>query len=177
MNILERYATMDYGPAPEARDEADDWIRSKDFSKALFIGGGWRKAQGGETFDVIEPATGAKLATLASAGPKDVDDAVAAARVALKSWRATSGYERARVLYAIGRAMQRNARLFAVVESIDNGKPIRESRDIDVPLAVRHFIHHAGRRPDHPVEFPAAHARVEDRAGAGGGLHGGSETR
>src|SRR5690606_18099401 len=78
----------------------------------------------------------------------------AAARRALPKWQAAGGYARARTLYAIGRAMQRNARLFAVLEAIDNGKPIRESRDIDVPLAVRHFIHHAGWAQRLEAEFP-----------------------
>jgi aldehyde dehydrogenase (NAD+) len=144
LNILERYAAMDYGPAPESRDEADAWLKAHDFSRALFIGGKWQRASSGATFKVFEPATGSLLAQVSEAGPEDVDAAVKAARKALPAWQKTSGYQRARILYAIGRAMQRHARLFAVLESIDNGKPIRESRDIDVPLAVRHFIHHAG---------------------------------
>ncbi|MCT8990622.1 aldehyde dehydrogenase family protein [Chelativorans sp. SCAU2101] len=144
MTILERYAAMDYGPAPESRTEADAWLNAHDFSKALFIGGTWQAAASGKTFTVLEPATGETLAEVSEAGPEDVNAAVRAARRALPAWSKTSGYERARILYAIGRAMQRHGRLFAVLESIDNGKPIRESRDIDVPLAVRHFIHHAG---------------------------------
>ena len=84
--------------------------------------------------------------------------AVAAARKALPKWSASSGYQRAKALYAIGRAMQRHQRLFAVVESIDNGKPIRESRDIDVPLAIRHFLHHAGWAQALDREFLAAMA-------------------
>ena len=154
MNILERYHAMEYGPAPEARNEADAWLASRDFSASLFIGGEWKKAASGKTFDTAEPATGKHLASVAEAGHADIDAAVAAARKALPKWQAASGYERARVLYAIGRAMQRHARLFAVLESLDNGKPIRESRDIDVPLAVRHFIHHAGWAQSLGKEFP-----------------------
>lgn len=154
MNILERYNAMEYGSAPEARNEADAWLASRDFSSSLFIGGEWKKAASGKTFDVHEPATGKLLATISEADVKDVDAAVAAARKALPKWQASSGYQRARVLYAIGRAMQRHARLFAVLESIDNGKPVRESRDIDVPLAVRHFIHHAGWAQSLDREFP-----------------------
>ena len=154
MNILERYNAMDYGPAPEARNEADAWIAAKDLSKALFIGGTWTAATGGKTFDVLEPATGKLLAKISDAGEADIDAAVAAARKALAKWSAASGYERAKVLYAIGRAMQRHQRLFAVLESIDNGKPIRESRDIDVPLAIRHFLHHAGWAQSLDREFP-----------------------
>ena len=160
MNIIERYHAMEYGPAPEARNEADAWLKTRDFSAALFIGGEWRKPASGKSFEVHEPATGKRLAKVAEAGEADIDAAVAAARKALPKWQAASGYERARVLYAIGRAMQRHARLFAVLESIDNGKPIRESRDIDVPLAVRHFIHHAGWAQSLAKEFP-------DRQGVG----------
>ena len=154
MNILQRYDAMDYGPAPEARNEADAWLAHRDFGKALFIGGAWRSAERGATFPTEDPATGETLAIVSDAGTRDVDAAVAAARQALPKWQAKSGYERARILYAIGRAMQRNQRLFAVLESLDNGKPIRESRDIDVPLAIRHFLYHAGFAQDLENAFP-----------------------
>jgi aldehyde dehydrogenase (NAD+) len=154
VNILQRYEAMDYGPAPEARNEADAWLAARDFSKALFIGGAWRAAENGKTFATEDPATGKVLAKVSDAGNADIDAAVAAARRALPKWQAASGYARARVLYAIGRAMQRHQRLFAVLESLDNGKPIRESRDIDVPLAIRHFIHHAGWAQSLEREFP-----------------------
>ncbi|HEV7416894.1 MAG TPA: aldehyde dehydrogenase family protein, partial [Tianweitania sediminis] len=144
MNILERFGAMDYGPAPESRAEADRWIAGRDFSRALFIDGAWTASASGRTFATAEPAQGRHLAEISQADASDVDRAVAAAAAALPAWRETSGYGRARVLYALGRAIQRHARLFAVLETIDNGKPIRESRDIDVPLAIRHFIHHAG---------------------------------
>ena len=154
MNILERYNAMDYGPAPEARNEADAWLAGRDFGKALFLAGEWRAAAGGKTFDVLEPSSGKQLARVSDAGDADVDAAVAAARKALPKWSAASGYQRAKVLYAIGRGMQRHQRLLAVLESIDNGKPIRESRDIDVPLAIRHFLHHAGWAQALDREFP-----------------------
>jgi aldehyde dehydrogenase (NAD+) len=154
MNILERFNAMDYGPAPEARADADAWIKGKDFGKALFIDGAWRAAASGRTFDVVEPSTGSTLAAVADAGAADIDAAVTAATKAFAKWSGLSGYQRARVLYAIGRAMQRHQRLFAVLESIDNGKPIRESRDIDVPLAIRHFIHHAGWAQSLSEAFP-----------------------
>ena len=154
MNILERYAAMDYGPAPEARNEADAWLAAKDFSKSLFIGGEWVAAKGGGVFDTSDPATGKLLAKVSDAGEADVDAAVAAAAKALPNWSASSGYDRAKVLYAIGRGMQRHQRLFAVLESLDNGKPIRESRDIDVPLSIRHFLHHAGWAQALDREFP-----------------------
>ncbi|WP_419695387.1 aldehyde dehydrogenase family protein [Mesorhizobium muleiense] len=154
MNILERYHAMDYGPAPEARNEADAWLAARDFSKALFIGGDWKAAGGGKTFDTSDPSSGKLLAKVSDAGAADIDAAVSAATKALPKWAAATGYSRAKVLYAIGRAMQRHQRLFAVLESIDNGKPIRESRDIDVPLAIRHFIHHAGWAQALDRDFP-----------------------
>lgn len=154
MNILERYHAMEYGPAPEARTEADAWLAGRDFGKALFIDGGWKAAGGGKTFETSEPSCGKLLAKISDAGAADIDAAVAAATRALPKWSASSGYQRAKVLYAIGRAMQRHQRLFAVLESIDNGKPIRESRDIDVPLAIRHFIHHAGWAQALDKDFP-----------------------
>ena len=154
MNILERFNAMDYGPAPEARNEADAWIAGRDFGKALYIGGEWKAAASGKTFDVTEPSSTKLLAKVADAGEADIDAAVSAAAKALAKWSGQSGYQRAKVLYAIGRAMQRHQRLFAVLESIDNGKPIRESRDIDVPLAIRHFIHHAGWAQSLDREFP-----------------------
>ncbi|MBZ9861039.1 aldehyde dehydrogenase family protein [Mesorhizobium sp. CA12] len=154
MNILERYHAMEYGPAPEARNEADAWLAARDFSKALFIDGGWKPAASGKTFDTSEPSSGKLLAKISDAGAADIDAAVAAAAKALPKWSASSGYARAKVLYAIGRAMQRHQRLFAVLESIDNGKPIRESRDIDVPLAIRHFVHHAGWAQTLDKDFP-----------------------
>ncbi|MRX37617.1 aldehyde dehydrogenase family protein, partial [Aminobacter sp. MDW-2] len=154
MNILERYHAMDYAPAPEARSEADAWLGARDFSKALFIAGDWRAGIDGKSFDTSDPSTGKLLAKVSDASAADIETAVAAARKALPKWSAASGYERAKVLYAIGRAMQRHQRLFAVLESLDNGKPIRESRDIDVPLAIRHFIHHAGWAQSLDREFP-----------------------
>ncbi|RUV02448.1 aldehyde dehydrogenase family protein [Mesorhizobium sp. M6A.T.Cr.TU.017.01.1.1] len=154
MNILERYHAMEYGPAPEARNEADAWLAARDFSKALFIGGDWKAATGGKTFETSDPASGKLLAKVSDAGAADIDAAVSAAAKALPKWSASSGYSRAKVLYAIGRSMQRHQRLFAVLESIDNGKPIRESRDIDVPLAIRHFIHHAGWAQALDRDFP-----------------------
>ncbi|MER9642330.1 aldehyde dehydrogenase family protein [Mesorhizobium sp. M0239] len=154
MNILDRYHAMEYGPAPEARNEADAWLAARDFGKALFIGGDWKAASGGKTFETSEPSSGKLLAKISDANAVDIDAAVAAATKALPKWSAASGYQRAKVLYAIGRAMQRHQRLFAVLETIDNGKPIRESRDIDVPLAIRHFIHHAGWAQALDKDFP-----------------------
>ncbi|TIV02901.1 MAG: aldehyde dehydrogenase [Mesorhizobium sp.] len=135
---------MEYGPAPEARNEADAWLAGRDFSRALFIDGAWKAAASGKTFDTSEPSSGKLLAKISDAGAGDIDAAVAAAAKALPKWSASSGYARAKVLYAIGRAMQRHQRLFAVLESIDNGKPIRETTAADLPLAIDHFRYFAG---------------------------------
>src|SRR6185436_12148008 len=109
-----------------------------------FIGGDFRRPDSGEWFDALNPANAKPLARIAQCGTAEVDRAVQAARAAQPGWWALGGHGRARWLYAIAREIQRNSRLFAVVESLDNGKPIRESRDIDIPLVARHFYHHAG---------------------------------
>ena len=154
MNVMQKYQAMDYAPALESRAEADAWLRTRRLDKGLFIDGKWRAATDGASFDVHDPSSGALLGKVAEASSADVDAAVAAARRALPRWQTAGAYGRARVLYAIGRSMQRHARLFAVLESLDNGKPIRESRDIDVPLAIRHFLHHAGWAQNLAENFP-----------------------
>ncbi|SHE97912.1 aldehyde dehydrogenase (NAD+) [Litoreibacter ascidiaceicola] len=137
-NILE---TMDYGPAPESASEAMAWLDSKNRQFGHFIDGKFTPPT--QDFTSKNPANGEVLASLSQARQDDVDAAISAARKAQKSW-AKSGHTRAKYLYALARALQKHARLFAVLETLDNGKPIRESRDIDVPLAQRHFYHHAG---------------------------------
>ncbi len=134
---------MTYGPAPEAVAPAHAWLDAHDRRFGLFIGGTW-SAGDGETFETANPATGRSLARLAQASPDDVDRAVRAARAAQPGWWDLGGHGRARHLYALARHIQKQSRFFAVLESLDNGKPIRESRDIDIPLVARHFYHHAG---------------------------------
>ena len=131
-----------YGPAPEADGEARAWLTRHASRFGAFIDGDWREAA--DTFEVTAPASGETLATVAACGEAEVDAAVAAARTAQEPWAALPGHTRARHLYALARMVQRHARLFAVLEAMDNGKPIRETRDIDLPLAARHFYHHAG---------------------------------
>lgn len=133
---------MDYGKAPESPDTALNWLAQHNNNFGHFIDGEWVKGKG--FFDSNNPATGKPLAKVAQADKKTVDQAVSAAEKALPKWQALSGHDRGQYLYAIARLLQKNSRLFAVLETLDNGKPIRESRDIDVPLAVRHFYHHAG---------------------------------
>ena len=152
--ITEILKTMDYGVAPEANDQVVAWLDSKRRQFKHFIGGEFVASTDGAQFDVIAPATGEKLASVAQGGGHDVDAAVAAARGAFKRWSALPGNARARYLYAIARGVQKRERFFSVLESMDNGKPIRESRDIDIPLAARHFYHHAGWADLIDSEFP-----------------------
>ncbi|MEO1452210.1 MAG: aldehyde dehydrogenase family protein [Pseudomonadota bacterium] len=142
MNVRDHFESMDYGPAPESAAEALAWLDGHGQRFGQFIGGAWTKPA--RMFESRNPATGEVLAKVSQASAKDVDAAVAAARKAQKGWAARSGHDRARVLYALARLVQKQSRLFAVLESLDNGKPIREARDIDIPLVVRHFYYHAG---------------------------------
>jgi aldehyde dehydrogenase (NAD+) len=144
MTVAEIFHTLDYGPAPESPDPARAWLERHGRDFRLFIGGRWVKGKDGESFETFNPATGEVLARVTQAGEKDVDAAVKAARQAQPGWWALGGHGRARYLYALARHVQKHSRLLAVLETMDNGKPIRETRDIDVPLVGRHFYHHAG---------------------------------
>ena len=144
MRVAEIFETLEYGPAPESPAAAYAWLDEHGRRFNLFINNQWVEPSTGQYYDSFNPATGEKLAETAQAGQEDVDAAVAAAREAFKRWSKTPGHVRARYLYAIARHIQKHHRLLAVIESMDNGKPIRESRDIDVPLVARHFYYHAG---------------------------------
>jgi len=144
MTVAEIYETMEYGPAPESASPALGWIAERGGELGLFIGGEWRQPASGAMFETVNPATGKVLARVAQAGAEEVAAAVAAARAAQPGWEALGGHGRARCLYALARHVQKQARLLAVLETLDNGKPIRETRDIDIPLVARHFYHHAG---------------------------------
>ncbi|MBV8124516.1 MAG: aldehyde dehydrogenase family protein, partial [Paucibacter sp.] len=133
---------MEYGPAPESQKEAQAWLDQRGRAFGLFIDNQWTAP--GELFASQNPADGSKLADLTQGTAADVDAAVAAARRAQPGWQALGGHGRAKVLYAIARLMQKHSRLFAVLETLDNGKTIRETRDIDLPLVARHFYYHAG---------------------------------
>ena len=133
-------ADWEYASAPESRD-----IVSIQSEYGLFLDGEFVAPRSGEHFATINPASEEPLASVAQAGQADVNRAVASAREAYeRSWGAMPGRERAKYLYRIARAIQERAREFAVLESLDNGKPIKESRDVDVPLAAAHFFYHAG---------------------------------
>lgn len=136
--------TMDYGPAPESNTEVQHWLDAHAPGFGHFIGGKLASAEGRETFEAINPANEVVLAKVVQGSAADVDAAVKAARAAFGTWSKLAGHERARYLYAIARHIQKRERFFAVLETMNNGKPIRESRDIDIPLAARHFYHHAG---------------------------------
>ncbi len=130
----------DYAPALEGTEHLRIAERHE-----LFIDGKWTAPKSGKYFDTINPATEQVLSQVAEAGAEDVDLAVQAARRAYdKVWRKMPGKERAKYIFRIARAMQEKARELAIVETLDGGKPIKESRDIDVPLAIAHFFHHAG---------------------------------
>jgi aldehyde dehydrogenase (NAD+) len=154
MSIVEKFMTMEYGPAPEDPQEALAWLDRHGRRFGHFINGDWRSPLSGGTFDTSDPSTGEKLATVAQGSAADVDSAVKAARAALPAWQALTPHARARYLYALARQVQKHSRWLAVLETLDNGKPIRESRDIDIPLVARHFYHHAGWAQLFEQEFP-----------------------
>ena len=150
--VAEILNTMDYGPSPESAAQALAWLQSKGPRFGLFIGG--HTVEGQSHFDSLNPASGKLLAQIAQTTPQQLQQAVDAATLAQPAWAALGGHGRARHLYALARALQKHSRLFAVLETLDNGKTIRESRDIDIPLAVRHFYHHAGWAQLLAREFP-----------------------
>ena len=154
MSIAEKFVSMEYGPAPEDPKEASSWLERHGRKFGLFIDGSWQAPAAGEYFDTLDPSTGEKLASIAQGSAADVDAAVRAAREASPKWRALTPHARARYLYALARLVQKHSRLLAVLETMDNGKPIRESRDIDIPLVARHFYHHAGWAQLIEQEFP-----------------------
>ena len=150
--IVDKFYSMEYGPAPEDPIEVNHWLDAHGRTFGLYINGAWTKP--GKTVDVFNPSTGDKLAAVTSASADDMNAAVAAARKALPAWQKLSGHQRARYLYALARLVLKYSRRLAVLESMDNGKPIRESRDIDIPLVARHFYHHAGWAQLLEQEFP-----------------------
>ena len=144
MRVTEIFETMEYGPAPESPATALAWLDDHDRDFGLFINNRWLKPDDRATMPVVSPGDDAQLAQVTIAGADAVDAAVDAARTAQKEWAQTSDHQRARHLYALARGIQKHHRLLAVLESLDNGKPIRESRDLDVALVARHFYYHAG---------------------------------
>ncbi len=154
MSIAEKFVSMEYGPALEDPKEALAWLDGHGRKFGHFINGDWQQPVAGEFFDSNDPSTGDALAKIAQGSEADVDAAVKAARAALAPWQKLTPHARARYLYALARLVQKHSRRLAVLETIDNGKPIRESRDIDIPLVARHFYHHAGWAQLLDQEFP-----------------------
>ena len=145
---LEPNTGWDFDPAPE---KVPVEIKAQ---YDLFIDGKWVKATSKKFFNTINPATEEKLSEISEASEKDVDLAVKAAAKAFGSWSKLPGKERAKYIYRIARILQERAREFAVLETMDGGKPIRESRDVDVPLAAAHFFYHAGWADKLEYAFP-----------------------
>jgi aldehyde dehydrogenase (NAD+) len=154
MSIAEKFVTMEYGPAPEDPKEVQAWLQRHSHRFGHFINGAWHTPAAGEYFDTVDPSNGEKLASVAQGSSADIDAAVQSARTAFPKWRALTPHVRARYLYALARLVQKHSRLLAVLETMDNGKPIRESRDIDIPLVARHFYYHAGWAQLLEQEFP-----------------------
>ena len=152
--ITDILRTMAYGPAPEAADAVRAWLTAHDQGFGLFINGAFTKP--GALFEVRDPATATQIAAVTQGTADDVDAAVAAARAAQPGWAALPGHARAKYLYALARLTQKRERFLSVLESLDNGKPIRETRDIDIPLVARHFYHHAGWASLIASEFPGS---------------------
>src|SRR6266567_2585959 len=140
--VAEIFESMAWGPAPEAAEPAVAWLENHQRRFGHFIGGQWQPEE--QSFEVTNPANRKPLAWVSQGSAESIDTAVKAARVALPAWSSTPGHVRARYLYALARQIQKHSRLFAVLETLDNGKPIRESRDLDIPLVARHFAYHAG---------------------------------
>jgi aldehyde dehydrogenase (NAD+) len=154
MSLTEKFVTMDYGPAPEDPREALTWLDKHNRRFGHFINGAFQAPLDAKYFDTTDPSTTEKLADIAQGSAQDIDAAVKSARAALPAWQSLTPHARARYLYALARQIQKHSRRLAVLETLDNGKPIRESRDIDIPLVARHFYHHAGWAQLLTQEFP-----------------------
>jgi len=151
----------DYAPAPEARD-----IVQVEDRYGIFVGGEWVEPRSGEWYPTIGPSSEEPLAEVAQAGPEDVSLAVQAARDAFQNgWSRLPGSERAKYLFRIARVLQERSREFAVLESLNGGKPIRESRDVDLPLAAAHFFYYAGWADKLEYAFPNRKPRPVGVAG------------
>jgi len=142
--VIKNFQNISYGPAPEDSKEVNSWIKNLKNPNNHFINGKFVKSSSSKKLNVINPSTNKKIATLSVASKKDVNAAVSAAKKAHIKWSKLSSFDRSKYLYALARLIQKNSRFISVLETIDNGKPIRETRDIDIPLVARHFYYHAG---------------------------------
>ncbi len=142
--VIKNFKNISYGPAPEDSKEVNSWIKNLKNPNNHFINGKFVKSSSSKKLNVINPSINKKIATLSVASKKDVNAAVSAAKKAHIKWSKLSSFDRSKYLYALARLIQKNSRFISVLETIDNGKPIRETRDIDIPLVARHFYYHAG---------------------------------
>ncbi len=142
--VIKNFQNISYGPAPEDSKEVTNWIKNLKNPNNHFINGKFVKSSSSKKLNIINPSTNKKIATLSIASKKDVNAAVSAAKKAHVKWSKLSSFDRSKYLYALARLIQKNSRFISVLETIDNGKPIRETRDIDIPLVARHFYYHAG---------------------------------
>jgi len=142
--VIKNFQNISYGPAPEDSKEVNSWIKNLKNPNNHFINGKFVKSSSSKKLNIINPSTNKKIATLSVASKKDVNAAVSAAKKAHIKWSKLSSFDRSKYLYALARLIQKNSRFISVLETIDNGKPIRETRDIDIPLVARHFYYHAG---------------------------------
>lgn len=154
MTIRQLLDRLDYGPSPESSEAVQQWLTAHGDGFGHFIDGHFTAHVADGAIAVENPATNAALPSVSAGTAADVDAAVAAARAALPGWKQLSPQVRARYLYALARQVQKRERFLAVLETIDNGKPIRESRDIDIPLVARHFHYHAGMAANLDILFP-----------------------
>jgi aldehyde dehydrogenase (NAD+) len=167
---------FEYAPAPESRS-----VVSIESSYGLFIDGEFVESTGGSMIKTINPATEEVLAEVSEANQADIDRAVSAARKAFtKTWGPMPGRDRAKYLFRIARLIQERSRELAVLETLDNGKPIREARDVDIPLVAAHFFYHAGwaDKLEHAgYGLSPRPLGVADRSGTGVRQHRGAEAR
>ena len=142
--VIKNFKNLKYGPAPENDSEVLEWIKKLDKPNHIFINGNWVKSKSKKIINCINPSNKKTLTTLVISSKEDVNSAVKSAKNAFRFWSKQTPFQRSKYLYALARLIQKHSRFISVLESIDNGKPIRETRDIDIPLVARHFYYHAG---------------------------------
>ncbi|WP_205828026.1 aldehyde dehydrogenase family protein [Microbulbifer sp. SH-1] len=157
MQVAEIFTTMSYGPSPESTANVDTWLENRRDGFGLFINGAWSASA--KSLDSVNPINGKPLAKIAFADGADVDTAVKAARAAQPAWESLGGHGRARYLHALAQLLRKRMREFAVLESLDSGKPIGESSNVDIPLAIHHIHQHTGWAQLCEAEFPERRAR------------------
>ena len=154
MTLTQEFEQLNYSQALESDSQAQAWLQQNNRRFGHYISGAFVSQPDAALVDVCNPSTSEMLAQIEVATSEQIDAAISSARKAQAGWLALGGLGRAKILYSLARNLQKHARLAAVLETLDNGKPIRESRDADIPLAIRHFYHHAGWAKLQAQEFP-----------------------